>query len=279
MKVQHTRFRLSVCLFTLALINGDLSLLAGISTEEWLNSREMRLSLSRNSFSFSWLPPTTVVLGRLKAFYESSNTCRMVNHIITPEGIILDGYLWNIDRKVDFSDVQRKYGPFRRRTAAENTEIYWVVLRTLFQQREYGLGEAIWQCVCSEFVNVDYTRYPELDRSKFPASGLFRDVVDRDTGCFLPDLPPLVTGEEDRNRLFDLNHIQRISRGDRFRMVNRNREWVTRRILNDGFLWCGKLANSGNELCALFDVEEPTFVLTPHCEGLVGFPRDKIRLE
>jgi len=59
------------------------------------------------------------------------------------------------------------------------------------------------------------------------------------------------------------------------------REWLIDRVLRNGFLWVGGLASSdgGSTSRAVFDVDEPVQILTPHCTGIFGPARDKIRLE
>ncbi|PMD21358.1 hypothetical protein NA56DRAFT_703538 [Hyaloscypha hepaticicola] len=51
--------------------------------------------------------------------------------------------------------------------------------------------------------------------------------------------------------------------------------------MQDGYLATGTIqASSGctDELRAIFDVDGPKTILTPHCTNMNGFPRDKIRL-
>jgi len=59
------------------------------------------------------------------------------------------------------------------------------------------------------------------------------------------------------------------------------REWLVDRVLRNGFIWVGGLAssNSGISPRAVFDVDGPAQILTPHCTGIFGPARDKIRLE
>jgi hypothetical protein len=79
--------------------------------------------------------------------------------------------------------------------------------------------------------------------------------------------------EEMRERLGDMTpKLKRLMR----------REWLVDRVLRNGFLWVGGLANcssNDNKPSSVFDVDEPVQVLTPHCTGLFGPARDKIRLE
>lgn len=66
----------------------------------------------------------------------------------------------------------------------------------------------------------------------------------------------------------------------RFKWLMR-REWLVDRVLRNGFLWVGGLAssNGGSSSRAVFDVDGPVQILTPHCTGIFGPARDKIRLE
>jgi hypothetical protein len=62
-----------------------------------------------------------------------------------------------------------------------------------------------------------------------------------------------------------------------------HREWLAKRVVRDGFLWCGSRLNSNNEssdVCAIFDVDNETLVLTPRCTGLHDAEaKDKLRYE
>ena len=293
-KVQHPRFSLSVAVLTMALLNGDLTILSGVPEEMWSSQFRPKGGASNEyPCAFSWLPPAQTILSKIPCPYENPNSCRMTGHELTQHGLVLRGYLWNIDTEIDLREIQKKYsGPYENlssrktqdRMREERVGIYFDILKTLSQRKEYCLADAIWHNVRSKYVNASYERYPGLHEEDFPIPNSFRDIYNPVNNQLIFRKAPLFTGEADLRRLFDLSHIVGYVPQDIIRntpgtvLVN---EWIAYTVMQDGYLAAGRLQGplgSTSELRALFDVDGPRTILTPHCQNMVGFPRDKILL-
>ncbi|KAG4431451.1 hypothetical protein IFR05_013063 [Cadophora sp. M221] len=293
-KVQQPRFSLSLAVFTMALVNGDLSIFAGVPEEKWASQfRPPAHVAAKIPYLFSWLPPAETILSQIKCYYQNSNSCRMTGHEITKDGLALRGYLWNIDTTLNLREVQKKYGgPYediksiesQQRIRNDRPGIYFDILKTLSKGKEHIIADAIWHIVRSQYLNASYDRYPGLRKEDFPVPASFKDIFDSETDEVIYKKDPLFTGEADIKRLFDMNHLTGYVPQDIIGMAWETLlvgEWITSTILQEGYLTAGSLQTSSGatgELRAIFDVNGPKTILTPHCVNMGGFPRDKILL-
>lgn len=296
-KVQHPRFSLSVAVFTMALLNGDLSIFAGIPEKTWSNKfRPSGGASNEFPYAFSWLPPAQTILSKINCSYENTNTCRMTGHEFTEHGLILRGHLWKIDTEIDLREIQTKYGGQYKnlrdrktleRMRSDRVGIYFDILKTLSKRNESGLADAIWHNVRSKYVNASYDRYPGLREEDFPIPHTFKEIYDPETDRLIFKKEPLFTGETDLRRLFDLGRIVGYVPQDVIRntpgtvLVN---EWIAFTVMQNGFLSAGSLQTPSGctgELRAIFDVDSldgTKSILTPHCMNMGGFARDNIML-
>jgi hypothetical protein len=271
----------------MALINGDLSIFAGVPEEWWSGQfRPTGGASNEYAYAFSWLPPAQTILSKINCAYENPNSCRMTDHEITKHGLVLRGYLWNIDTPIDLREIQKKHGGQYKdlnsretldRMRNDRVGIYFDILKTLSKRKEDDLADAIWHTVRSQYVNASYDKYPGLREENFPIPNSFRDVYDPETDDFIFRKEPLFTGEADLRRLFDLSHIVGYVPQDVIRntpgtvLVN---EWIAFTVMQDGYLATGTLQNSSgctDKLRAIFDVDGPKTILTPHCMNMDGF--------
>ena len=290
-KVQDPRFSLSVAVFTVALLNGDLSIFAGVPEECWSGQFRPTGGASNDyAYAFSWLPPAQTILSKINCAYENPNSCRMTDHEITKHGLALRGYLWNIDTAIDLREIQKKHGgQYKDLNSRETLDrmrndrigIYFDILKTLSKRKEDDLADAIWHTVRSQYVNASYDKYPGLREEDFPIPNSFRDVYDPETDDFNFRKEPLFTGEADLRRLFDLSHIVGYVPQDVIRntpgtvLVN---EWIAFTVMQDGYLVAGTLQTSSgctDKLRAIFDVDGPKTILTLHCTNMDGFLRTR----
>jgi hypothetical protein len=173
-KLESDLFSLSTCIFALAILNGDLSLLVGVTPEEWDQAHAVRPRRSkrkkihnRNTLPlFSWVPPPSVFLKELNWSFENTCTCRIVDPKITIDGLFLQGYLWRIDKQVFFEEIQNKYGSAYLEIQNDEAKlqfhpkfakIYWEILTELRQQNMLELANAIWRFIRAE---VGYFELP-----------------------------------------------------------------------------------------------------------------------
>ncbi|KAH8653130.1 heterokaryon incompatibility protein-domain-containing protein [Tricladium varicosporioides] len=295
-------FSLSTCILTLAILNGDLSLLVGVSPEEWdqahaIQPRRTKRRKTQNWNTpklFSWLPPQSIVLKELNWSFENSCTCRVVDPKITCDGLSLQGYLWQIDRQVFFEEIQKEYGPAYMEIQNDEAKlqyhpkfarIYWEVLKELHRQNLLELANAIWHFVraendTKEILGKDANQLDAADSFHLIETEEYRDSYyqrNDDEELFMRyiDATEIVIWnleKEARERLGEVT--------PRLKWLMR-REWLIDKVLRNGFLWVGGLASSdgGSTPRAIFDIDKPVQILTPHCTGIFGPSRDKIRLE
>lgn len=166
-KLESDLFSLSTCILALAILNGDLSLLVGVTPEEWdqahavrpRRSKRRKIDHRNTSPLFSWLPPPSVILKDLNWSFENTCTCRIVDPKITIDGLFLQGYLWRIDEQVFFKEIQNKYGlayveiqndDAKLQYHPKFARIYWEIMAELHRQNMLELANAIWHFVRAE---------------------------------------------------------------------------------------------------------------------------------
>jgi hypothetical protein len=115
--VQENKHSLETCLFVQAILNGDLSFLVGLKKEAWKN-------LSSTRDGFSWLPPNATNLDpkESEVWIEGIQPFRLIDHLVTTEGLSLLGFLWTIDGMVDVTDLQAKFLPLFEELSRSQTK-------------------------------------------------------------------------------------------------------------------------------------------------------------
>lgn len=131
-KTQNSKYSLEACLFTQAILNGDLSLLVGLKKSVW-----EQLPAKRNGFS--WLPPGTTDIEPkdMECWLEGMQMFRLSDHQITKDGLNLLGFVWEIDGKIDVSDLQEKFKPLFENHSHAQKDIWDNALEQLKAFPEY----------------------------------------------------------------------------------------------------------------------------------------------
>jgi hypothetical protein len=149
-KVQKKYFGLSTCLYTLAVLKGDLSLMVGMAHEIW---DQERIPQRRHRY-FSWIPPPSAHLRHFNWSFENSCTARMVSPNITQKGLTLKGFVWNINQRLFLPEVQQKYSEHSSQYLDQLEHkamgdayrgIYSDIFRELYKQNLPTLAVAIWR--------------------------------------------------------------------------------------------------------------------------------------
>lgn len=285
---------LSICIYTMAALNGDISLMAcrdkemisgGVS--DWLGTE----TVPQDQTHFSWIPKPSFVLGHIEAPEGSTNACRMINPHLAPEGLSFSSFLFHINVKVEFRSVHDRYAQWKEQLApgyvrprtlpgsekppeVPYEEIYWEIMDELVTQDYHQLADAIWRSV----MNFDFGTEEEDSNSPLPFT--------------VSEMKTMMEANHDIQKkdlisLYALHGTARINRSIVMDDVGRKRpergEWIVAKIIHDGYIWCGGLDSvwsaPHDSLCAMFDVQGPSFVLTPDCKGLFEDPADRIKFQ
>ncbi|PVH81654.1 hypothetical protein DL98DRAFT_571010 [Cadophora sp. DSE1049] len=103
-EIEKNHQHLGPCVFALALINGDFSLLYPEVYKGLENFKGCKI----DNNEFSWLRTTPNHLGRLEARFLNTFTYNLpspsTNDNITSAGLSVPGYLWKVDRKIHFPE-------------------------------------------------------------------------------------------------------------------------------------------------------------------------------
>jgi hypothetical protein len=125
---QSNKYPLETCLFVQAILNGDLSFLVGVKKEAWND-------LCSTRDGFSWLPPhiTSLDPKQSESWIEGIQPFRLLNHLITKDGLSLLGFLWTVDEMVDVTDLQAKFSPLFEELSRSQTK-EWAELENEMEQ-------------------------------------------------------------------------------------------------------------------------------------------------
>ncbi|KAM3075256.1 hypothetical protein ACMFMG_007300 [Clarireedia jacksonii] len=259
---------LSTCILVLALLNGDMSLFSGIYPDVWT-------SRSLNAVGKTWQLPSSQALKEVYTpVLGGANIGQIYSFSLTDDGDLdLEGHLWEVGTKVDFSDIQRKYAGSNLLDEDESNtmpiyrDIYWDILLHLNRNGYPGLVKAIWEIVRNTYIGAPRDEsqpepaYWQRRGNIVPQS--FEEVQDPMTGEYLPkQYFPLSPKEKplwspaDKHRLLELDPICRWATEKKVRLACQdlyqdsehnftammNKEWIANRIFTTGFIWCGRLS-------------------------------------
>jgi hypothetical protein len=144
--VDDDKYSLSVAIFTLALLNGDLSLLVAIDPQAW----EQNCQGSQELQYFSWIPPASFIIEQSNWSIENSCTCRLVNSSLTSHGLVLSGFRWCVDRPLAFPALQEKYRKYISSSGEvkmayqEYRSFFWDLMTEMNRRNLPMLVNAVW---------------------------------------------------------------------------------------------------------------------------------------
>jgi hypothetical protein len=105
-KIHSDAFSFSACALTLAILNGDMSLLPEFADQA---DGERNKAYPKPDDGFSWFPMYTHSLDMLSKSMVDEHWCGLQQIKLTPDGLQVPGWLWVVDRKIDLSGIQAKY--------------------------------------------------------------------------------------------------------------------------------------------------------------------------
>ena len=285
----------SICFAVLAILNGDMSLI--ISCKEKLEASEgleesPDAALERSDIP-TWLPAGSTDLKDLPIIVESPrNKFRLTEPVLCSEGLAISGHLWQVDQKVDLSSVQQNFATMYRQYRSEAgsakewtapdkfyQDVIWCILRKLRTEGLMAVAESVWHCIrpptkmgsrdegihgkCD--VCADNRQLPDLDDHK--------DAIRSETSAFRLHLSDIIEFE-------DYPHLL----CSPLSSASSTYTWISRRAIEDGFLWFGRKANIPEptksteaepnlERFCVVDSGGPMALLTPHNDLLEKHPR------
>jgi Heterokaryon incompatibility protein (HET) len=259
-QVTSDAYSFSACALALALLNGDISFLASYGS--YVSEERSTDPPTDHDKTFSWTPPGSVCFLTLDHFEALDTSCCRISSEVHSSGLLVSGWLWKINTSVNLSKVKAQYSSLWSNIPNRNTpngvdssanrvaqNIFWSIVRELVETGYVGLAQAIW----ASNRKTDVTEIGE-DASFLPELPVnVMDVINPRTHEFILHQPPYINTESDAYRFFPA--------GSYFGGYG----FIIRRILEDGVLWCGDNA--------IFDVDGPSTVFCPKCEGVDVVPR------
>ncbi|KAI3328794.1 hypothetical protein F4824DRAFT_506123 [Ustulina deusta] len=284
--LQEAKYSLSAAVFTLALMNGDLSLLEG-----FYQTRPQKREVELNCYPdhFSWLPPDLAILEEVQFPKTIEADCRLIDSILTPHGLLWSGFCWDVDTHLVFPELQAGYKRFLSNNGKIEMEysdyrrFFWDLLMELNSRNLSGLVDAVWDFVAIPYVwNGMSASYRYADDPNRPAPNLparFTDLLEPNTSRLSPkyQLIDRQYHESIEADIFLAPHLlvtcgspadntpvissPRVPLDEKFVGIS----WVVSAILKTGSLWCGRAYDSVGKkrLVAVFDIDGPGLILTP----------------
>ncbi|KDR74223.1 hypothetical protein GALMADRAFT_249965 [Galerina marginata CBS 339.88] len=143
-KLDSNTYSLSTCALALALFNGDISFLVGYS--QALEENRKNATTDANK-AFSWTPPASICLSTLGHF-ESVDHYHRIDCQLDNAGLLIRGWLLEIDTPVYLPNVQRKYSSLL--SSLSNSEaldkyadILWYAIHELIEKGYPSLAQTI----------------------------------------------------------------------------------------------------------------------------------------
>lgn len=164
----------TTCAMTLAILNGDMSLLGGHEGEDLavrgeirVNARSFRqvfVSYDANSsvaFGFSWGPKSTGCLRNIKYMEERGDILRLKPSTLSMNGLQMSGIVWHIDHHITVPKTQKLFSlkcqqkpkiqklddtnttAFIDRSKALEREFFWTLLNELISSGHPELVKSI----------------------------------------------------------------------------------------------------------------------------------------
>jgi hypothetical protein len=106
-KSSSENFSFSICVYTLAIANGDISLLFGskIQKEICMASEAKPSPRTRDPVVFSWVPSVETVLHNIPYPEEFSGQYFLEDSALQEDGLSLLGYLWKVDHELSLTSI------------------------------------------------------------------------------------------------------------------------------------------------------------------------------
>ena len=199
-RLENGPYSFTTCALALAIFNGDLSLV-----------RDDAAELS-NSLGFSWGPPPQGSLSRLTYIEEDDDLFRLQPAGLTHSGLLVNGWLWKMDRSLDLRDVQAQYlerwdSSDTRTFEVLSTKaqflkagIIWSLLRKLVAQGLLALANMIWACTKRHELGPRSINVKRERTVLLPSS--ITEIIDPVSNAFTYICTPFVTSEDDFHEFF-----------------------------------------------------------------------------
>ncbi|KAI4195056.1 MAG: hypothetical protein LQ350_007421 [Teloschistes chrysophthalmus] len=253
----------SGCLMTLALLNGDITILHMI--RQCPNLLEPEVSTA----GFSWAPDLSSCLADIGALDEWGSRLRF-DFAISEKGLSTRGWLWDIRSKIHFDELRQT---LRKQIFVNGAtyhsmqkEFFWSLICDLMKRQHTGLADLVWHCVRTSY--MFHSRKGTRETYKFEVPSNITDIIDPATNDFIFRCPPVINKAEDYPAMIAYFHSS-------------SYQWIYERILEDGFLWYGGVVDHDEDVevapSAIFDQSTSGYVFTPYGEGIDVFPRPQLK--
>ncbi len=289
----------SVCVAVLAIMNGDISLIAGSKGQREAEKVPKQPSdeASKCMDIPAWIPAGHTHLHNLPYLEEfHPKVFRLSRPVISSAGLGLSGHLWRVDQKIILHGIQQRFASKWRdcrtamtsatdRTVSDELDqnIAWSILRQLHAEGLMAVAESIWHCIrpLTKFgPRVECAEGQQevcADNKPLQDSGDSNEAIHSKRDTFRLHLLEIIGFEDYPHPLCSPLRLSGYA-------------WIAKRAVEDGFLWIGQKGKSserskattaepGPEHYCVVDCEGPIAVLTPHNDLLEMHPRPRMASE
>jgi hypothetical protein len=251
-KSSSENFSFSICVYTLAIANGDISLLFGSKIQKEIDmASEAKLGpRSRDSVAFSWVPSVDTVLHNISYPEEFGGQYFLEDSELQEDGLSLLGYLWKVDHELSLTGISedliaRWHEGFSKTQWIYANESFKDLAKDIFSNilREFRsnglneLGDALWYNAGTGspgFIESDFRNHASpCEGPSTQVKGDWKDVT------FHPD----------------------------------GLRWIIETAIQGRPLWCGRRVPSHpsdkQAVCCIFDCDGPNYILTPYAGSQV----------
>ena len=267
----------STCVFALAILNGDTSLLGRYTdpysqsylSRDGSNSEGLYRQVSDSAyevFGFSWGPPPTAALRNIEYFHTHDEIYHLRPSKLSRNGLRIDGVLWLMDERIALPHTHKAFAPawqqevlpldFASETALTVSELddrvqpvaqqfICALLEELADMGYCALTRTLWN-----YFQPRVSRYEDQRSRKGPVMYSFEDVFERRSVS-----APEIMGRTHLQPVL----LSELGDGD----IPTIMRTIMTQVLESGTLLCGRPVHGGRarvyfEECAIGDV-----VLTP----------------
>lgn len=234
----------SVCVLTLALMNGDETLICKDDSHRMENTQGPRavkrnpLEIVPKQWAVSWMLPMAI---RLDDGLCTRDLRKQATGGLTPRGLKVKGWAWRVTEFLDLeplqehfknSEVQGSRTPDPAGSDSQRRSFWWSFLTYLAQSGFKATAEALWQVLRPDIESIAR----ENGTLELPSTALSA-VLDFDSGEFIP--PTFVTPNGQKRTLTDKETFGLLASGY-MDMI----DWIRVSSLQNGGIWVGVLANN-----------------------------------
>lgn len=281
----------SACFALLAIMNGDMSLLASAKQCDETVGRVNESFIEAGSVQYipAWMPFTKMALKDIPSEIElHPHIFRFTQPRLSSAGLALSGHLWSIEQRADLRVLQQCFKSQWLQSESQRPdsddlvkEMFGAILLQLLTDGLYPVAECLWNFARPSTYSDAARKRADDDLGEISLNNLPLLETDwqgrfngkaREANIELRQV--LLSNEEIDSKLLCGPQVH----------ATANCVWIIQKIIEDGFLWYGSIESPvdsaqpmdpsvSSSPTAVFDCASAVSILTPHSNLLEGQPR------